>query len=126
MPAPYQPFVPTSGKAQSFDLRAMSKELVAQDAYVNSGRISRTLARSDHMTTVLVVMNKDAEMHDHTAPGPATVTVISGSLDFTFEDIDEVIHLQDGASVIFAKNTVHRVKAVEASSFLLLIGGTEK
>lgn len=122
MPSPYQPIVLGSGNAQSFDLVAMARELMNDDAFSRSGRAARTLARGDDMTAVLTVMKEGRELHEHSAPGPVTVTVVSGKIVFSFDSRDDVA-LSEGTALVFAKDFVHTVRAEEDSSFLMVIGG---
>ena len=125
MPAPYQPFDPASGKPESFDLQTLAKELMHGESFHRSGRIARTLVRADELTTVLVAMRKGGEMHEHTAPGPAIVTVLSGEVSFKFENTPD-LRLSEGSSVVFAQDEPHRVSAREDCAFLLVVGGRRK
>lgn len=123
MPAPYQPVVPTGGIVESFDLAPIVRDLMDDEAFKKSGRVARTLARCDQMTTVLTVMRKDSELHEHVAPGPATVTVISGTVQFAFEKPQRDVTLARGSIVVFANDASHRVSALEDSAILIVIGG---
>ena len=125
MPAPYQPLVLTSGNAESFDLSLMAKELMDDDLFQKSGRVARTLARGEQMTAVLTVMKKDCELHEHSSPGPVTVTVLSGNVVFSFDTSRDDVILREGSAVVFSKDAAHRVKAQEDSTFLIVIGGRE-
>ena len=123
MPAPYQPLVLTSGNAESFDLSLMATELMKDELFQKSGRVARTLARGEQMTTVLTVMKKDCELHEHATPGPVTVTVLSGNVEFSFGPPRDDVILREGCTVVFSKDAAHRVKAREDSAFLIVIGG---
>lgn len=123
MPAPYQPVVLSSGIAESFDLDAMAKELMDDAVFERSGRVARTLARGDDMTAVLTVMQKGRELHEHSAPGPVTVTVLSGRLVFSFDASRDDDVLSRGSALVFSKDFAHTVKAEEDSAFLMVIGG---
>jgi len=123
MPAPYQPLVLTSGTAESFDLSVMANELMRDDLFQRSGRVARTLARGEQMTTVLTVMKKSCELHEHATPGPVTVTVLSGNVVFSFEAPRKDLPVRQGCTVVCSKDAGHRVKALEDSSFLIVIGG---
>jgi len=123
MSAPYQPVDPSSETVASFALTAMAQELMADEVFERSGRVARTLARSDDMTAVLTVMKKDCEMHEHAAPGPVTVTVLSGNVTFTFDGRHDDVPLSEGGSVVFSKDAAHSVRAREDSAFLIVIGG---
>lgn len=126
MPAPYQPFDLVSAPVESFDLSLMANELMNDDLFEKSGRVARTLARGEQMTAVLTVMKKNCELHEHSSPGPVTVTVLSGNLLFSFEASHDSFILPQGSAVIFSKYASHRVKAQEDSSFLIVIGGRKE
>ncbi|HEX9726697.1 MAG TPA: cupin domain-containing protein [Vicinamibacteria bacterium] len=123
MPAPYQPVDLASASAEAFDLSLMAKELKNDDLFLKSGRVARTLARGEQMTAVLTVMKKDCELHEHATPGPATVTVLSGNVEFSFDPPRDHVILHEGCTVVFSKDAAHRVKAQEDSAFLIVIGG---
>jgi quercetin dioxygenase-like cupin family protein len=126
MPSPYKPFVPTAGAIGRFDFGAIARELRDDEAFEKSGRVARTLARSDELTAVLTVIAKGTELHEHTAPGPAIVTVLSGNVQLAFEGSGGEFALRQGESVVFAKDASHRVRALDDSSFLMVIGGRLK
>lgn len=123
MPAPYQPLVLTSRNLESFDLSVMATELMNDEVFHKSGRLARTLAHGEQMTAVLTVLKKHSEMHEHSSPGPVTVTVLSGNVVFSFGPPRGDVSLSAGAAVIFSKDATHRVRAEQDSALLLVIGG---
>lgn len=96
----------------------MSEEVIGR-----TGRNSLSLARSDEMTVVLLVLKDQAVLHEHKAPGPITVTTLSGHLEFSTESQEDPLYLKTGDSAVCAAHLPHRVKALEDSAFLLVIGG---
>lgn len=45
MPAPYRPFAFEAGRLEPFDLTALAKELMKDEAFHKSGRVAREATR---------------------------------------------------------------------------------
>ena len=118
---PYRPLKVNETWIESFPLPAMAEQLMAEDAFSESGRNALTLVRGDEMTVVLTVMKRGAALHEHRAPGPATVILLSGRIRISAGA--EETPLESGSAVSFTANLRHAVKAVEDSAFLIVIGG---
>lgn len=79
-----------------------------------------TLVKTDTIRVVLVTMLKDGELQEHSAPGPITVQVLQGEIDFTVGDES---HLMEAGDLIsLAPGVRHAVRGVEDGAFLLTIG----
>jgi quercetin dioxygenase-like cupin family protein len=126
MPAPYQPFAFEAGRLEPFDLTLLAKELMKDEAFQKSGRVARTLARADQLTAVLTVIRKNAEIHGHANAGPVMVTVLSGSLKFVFDESRDELPLRTGSAVVLSKDVSHRVRALEDSAFVIVVGGRDE
>lgn len=122
MPTPYQPFAFEAGRHEPFDLTLLAQELMKDEVFQKSGRVARTLARGDSMTAVLTVIRKGSELHDHATAGPVMVTVLSGSLQFVFNHSRDEIPLRASSALVFSKDVSHRVRALEDSAFLIVVG----
>ena len=120
---PFRPIELTSSTVTSFSLSAMASQLMTEDAFQQAGRDALTLARGSDLTVVLVVVKAQSELHEHTAPGPITVTALSGRLAFSTATQSEPLMLQPGDAAVCAAHLAHRVQALEDSAFLLVIGG---
>lgn len=118
---PYRPLKVDERWIEAFPLHAMAEQLMGEDAFAESGRNALSLVRGDEMTVVLTVMKEGAVLHEHRAPGPATVVVLIGRIRVMSGD--EATPLDAGSAVSFTANLLHAVKAVEDSAFLIVIGG---
>ncbi len=118
---PYRPLKANETWIESFTLHAMAEQLMGEDAFAESGRNALSLVRGDEMTVVLTVMKEGAALHEHRAPGPATVILLSGRIRIS-SGVEEA-PLEPGSAVSFTANLRHAVKAMEDSAFLIVIGG---
>lgn len=78
------------------------------------------LVKTDTIRVVLVTMLKDGELQEHSAPGPITVQVLKGAVDFSVDDESHV--MQQGDLISLAPGVRHAVRGVEDGAFLLTIG----
>ncbi len=122
---PFRPTELTDSTFTSFSLLSMANQLMSEDVVEEAGRNALSLVRGHDLTVVLMVMKDQAVLHDHTAPGPITVTVLSGHIEFSAatETETEPLRLKAGETAVCAAHLTHRVTALEASAFLLVIGG---
>lgn len=120
---PFRPIELTASTATSFSLPDMASQLMTEDAFQSTGRNSLTLVRGDDLTVVLVALKAQSALQDHTAPGPITVTALSGRLAFSTATQSEPMILQPGEAAVCAAQLTHRVDALEDSAMLLVIGG---
>ena len=120
---PFRPAEITDSTVTSFSLLSMASQLMTEDVTEKTGRNALTLARGHDLTVVLMVLKDQAVLHEHTAPGPITVTALSGHLEFSTATEPEPLTLKTGDAAVCAAHLPHSVKALEASAFLLVIGG---
>lgn len=120
---PFRPTELTASTVRSFTLPEMAHQLMTEDAFQTEGRNALTLARGNDLTVVLMVLKAQSELHEHQAPGPITVTTLSGRLTFSSATQSEPLELRTGDAAVCAAHLAHRVKALEDSAFLLVIGG---
>ena len=118
---PFRPAEITGSSVTSFSLLNMAQQLMKEDVIDHTGRNSLSLARGNDMTVVLLVLKDQAVLHEHKSPGPITVTVLTGHLEFSTES--ETLSLRTGDTAVCAAHLPHSVKALEDSAFLLVIGG---
>lgn len=120
---PFRPTELTDSTVTSFSLLNMADQLMKEDVIEKTGRNALTLARGNDLTVVLMVLKDQSVLHEHTAPGPITVTALSGHLEFSTATQSEPLMLRTGDMAVCAAHLPHRVKALEDSAFLLVIGG---
>ncbi len=101
---PYRPLNFSKSWIESFPLHAMAEQLMREDAFDESGRNALSLVRGDEMTVVLTVMKAGAALHEHRAPGPATVVLLSGRIRISAGA--EEATLESGSAVSFTANLV--------------------
>ncbi len=116
-----KPIELTGSATRNFALQAMAERLVGEEPFTKTGRTAVTLAKGDDMTAVLVVTAAGTLLGEHTAPGPVTLVVLSGSI--VFRHAEGEIPVGEGEAVAFARGVAHSVKSVDDSAFLLVIGG---
>jgi quercetin dioxygenase-like cupin family protein len=120
---PFRPTELTASTVTSFALPDMAYQLMLEEAFLHAGRNALTLARGDDLTVVLMVLKAQSELHEHKAPGPITVTALFGYLEFQAATQSEPLALQAGDAAVCGAHLAHRVKALEDSAFLLVMGG---
>ena len=118
---PFLPTETTGSNVTSFSLLELAGQLMKEDVINHSGKNSLTLARGNDLTVVLLVLKDQAVLHEHNAPGPISVTVLSGHIKFSTKP--ESFNLRTGDTTVCAAHLPHSVKAQEDSAFLLVIGG---
>jgi quercetin dioxygenase-like cupin family protein len=124
MSAPYKPFDFSTSDIHAVDLEKLARELGSGDAFQKSGRVAVTVAREARMTVVLTLLKKGAEIHEHEAPGPVTLVVISGSVSVRPESGGGSECLLDaGSSAVFAPEVRHSLIGLMDSVVLIVIGG---
>ncbi len=120
---PYQPLEITESTVASFSLLAMGHQLMQEEVFGRLGRDSLSLVRHQNLTVVLLVLDTDAVLPEHQAPGPITVTVLAGHIDFLTSEGAKTLSLKTGDTILCAAHLLHSVKAREKSIILLVIGG---
>ena len=120
---PFRPTEITDSTVASFPLLNMANQLMTEDVVEKTGRNSLSLARGNDLTVVLIVLKDQAVLHEHIAPGPITVTALSGHLEFSTATESKPLRLRTGEAAVCAAHLPHSVKALEDSAFLLVIGG---
>jgi quercetin dioxygenase-like cupin family protein len=111
------------GLLESFDLAEVT-EWVSQEAdYQQNGHNAITLVKGPVLRVVLVAMQNGAQLHRHQAPGPLTISVIKGRVNFslTSEDKSTTIEVGQGQLLVLEEPKLHEVVALEESALLLTI-----
>lgn len=111
---------PDRGDAATFDLTALAEALRGESAYTQSGKAALTLARAPELTVVLTAVRAGTTIQEHTAPASATLTVLSGTIEFTGTAAPS--RLSAGHAIVFPGGLPHAVKGIEDAAFLLVIG----
>jgi quercetin dioxygenase-like cupin family protein len=80
---------------------------------------AETLIKTATLRVVLVTMLAGGEMHQHAAPGPITIQVLSGAIRLTMDDVAQ--DLGAGQLMSLAGGVEHAVDGIEDGAFLLTI-----
>ena len=76
------------------------------------------------MRIVLIGLHENAEMKPHKTKGVLTVQVLEGKIEFTAAKQNP--QLEKGQMIALQDNTIHSVKAVKESFFLLTLAMNSK
>lgn len=126
MPAPYKPLEVGQDTAASFELLQVAEELMKDESFRQSGRVARTLVRSEQMTAVITAIDGGVEIHEHATDAPTMITVLSGDMVISAgepADKETTLDLPRGAAAVLGAKCPHRLKAKERGAFLLVMGG---
>jgi quercetin dioxygenase-like cupin family protein len=102
---------------KTFDIPSLIKKLKCEDAWRKNGKNSITLQKDSGIHIVLIALNAGIEIKAHQAPGPISVQVIEGHLEFYTEN--ETVSLPEGKLLSLGKNIRHGLKASKESVLLL-------
>ncbi len=109
---------PVSGPSLQFSLedqiRALEKELTTAPA-----RSAKTLVKEGPLRITLVAVNPGGEMRPHTAPGPISVQVLEGEIDFQVEGGSW--KLPRGTLFTLGAGVTHSVRSTRGGVFLLTV-----
>lgn len=102
-----------------FDLTATVQGLRGEPEYAANGRNGTTLVKDAEMRVVLQVLRGGAELVEHHAPGPITVQVLEGEIQFS---VGKTVHtLRPGQLLALPTRIPHSVSAAQDAAFLLTI-----
>lgn len=107
------------GAPHLFDLPGSAAALRSEAGYTGSGRSGTTLVKNSEVRVVLQALRQGADLAEHHAPGPITVQVLEGELEFTVAD--SVHTLRPGSLLVLPAGVPHAVHAVQDVVFLLTI-----
>jgi quercetin dioxygenase-like cupin family protein len=112
------------GSVEVFTLEKEIDFVQSEPEYRDKGHNALTLAKNNSLRNVLICLQKEARLHEHNAPGPFTLLVVRGKVQFTLHSADEnkeTIELDQGQLLVFGEPQKHEVVALEESAILLTI-----
>lgn len=113
-----------TGAHLTFDLAEQIAELRADDHYIQTGRIGRTLVKEGALRLTLTVLAEGAEVGTHHAVAPMTLQVLEGRLHYRVGD-DEY-EIREGALLFFGPGHAKDIRALADTALLLTITGEEE
>ena len=103
-------------------LNQIASELRREKAYATAGKNARSLVRGGGLTVVLVTLQQGRQLHEHSAPGPAILTMLQGQIAFRGPGQQPTLLVNPGQSVAFAADLPHSLEALEDTLFQVVIG----
>jgi len=111
------------GTLQTFEWHEVINWLRAETQSRQKNHNALTLVKNEALSVVMLYFQKEAQMHEHHAPGQFTLTVLEGRINFLLYLKSETIstELSQGQLLVLEEPTPHAIIALEESAFLLTI-----
>jgi quercetin dioxygenase-like cupin family protein len=103
----------------NFDLSKEIEQLHQEDAWVRTGRNSKTLVKQPDFRIVLVALQSGKKLEEHVADARISIQPLSGHV--RLQITDQVVDLPAGHLLALDRGLRHDVVAVNESTFLLTI-----
>ena len=110
-----------TGPNLTFDLTRQIEELRADDNYVRTGRVGRTLVKAGALRLVLVVMAEGTDIGTHHADTPMTLQPLEGRLRYRVGE--ERFEIGRGEVLFFGPGHARDIRALADVALLLTITG---
>lgn len=105
------------------DLPAFITQLKQESTWKESDRNAITVFKTNGLRVVLIALQKNAEMIEHTTDGHISVQVLAGNLQFSTPA--EKVIIPAGQMIALQKQIPHTVLALEETVFLLTLTTSE-
>jgi quercetin dioxygenase-like cupin family protein len=102
-----------------FDLSTEIAQLHQEEAWLRTGRNSKTLVKQPDFRIVLVTLKAGRKLEEHEADGRISIQTLSGHV--TFQLADQSVELPASHLLALDRGLRHAVEAAEESSFLLTV-----
>jgi quercetin dioxygenase-like cupin family protein len=112
---------PLTGRHLTFDLSELIADVRADENFIQTGRLGRTLVKDDALRLTLTVLAAGAEVGTHQAAEPMTLQVLEGRL--TYRVGEEHFELGKGEFLFFGPGHAQDIRALEDTALLLTITG---
>ncbi len=111
------------GLMETFELGQVISWLRDEAEYGNKGHNALTLVKNPQFSLVMICMQKGSRLHEHHAPGPLTINVLRGRIQFILEPtgLNMSVELAQEQMVTLEETRQHEVIALEESAFLLTV-----
>jgi len=97
----------------------MPKNILELIEYSQGGIVSKEVYKTDKNNVTLMCMSAGSEMSEHTSTREGIIYVLEGDGVFTLEG--EEISMKAGTSILMKENAIHSLKAIENTSFILVL-----
>ena len=102
-----------------FNLAREIEQLHQEEAWLRTGRNSKTLVKQPDFRIVLVALNAGKKLEEHEAAARISIQTLSGHV--TLQLTDQAVDLPAGHVIALDRALRHDVAAVKESVFLLTI-----
>ncbi len=97
----------------------MDKEIKKLIEYPEKGILSKDIVKNNKLDITLFCMAKGTEISDHTSTKEGFVYIIEGDGIFNLEGKD--IQMSSGVFVYMKENAIHSLKALDNTTFILVL-----
>jgi quercetin dioxygenase-like cupin family protein len=104
----------------TFDLDGIERELRVDGAYERNGHSARTLARTQDLRVVFMVLKDGGTIAEHHADETTSIHALSGQVRLKLPD--RTVELRGGQVLVLGFGLPHDVEAMEDSSLVLTLG----
>ena len=112
---------PLAGEYLAFGMDDHIAELRQDDSYKRSGRVGRTLVKTDPLRITLTVIADGVEIGTHQAETPTTLQVLQGRLHYLVDGQER--DLNQGELLFFGPGHARNITAIGDTALLLTITG---
>ena len=99
------------------NIKEFIKQVKDEEAWEKNDRNGITIFKTEHLTTVLTCLHKNAAIEDNSTDELLQVQVIEGTVRVTTDDGDT--EMNENNMVTFHPHVRHSIKALKESSLLL-------
>lgn len=110
---------PLTAPHLTFDLDEAIRELRQDEAYLRSGRVGRTLAKSGPLRITLVVLARGIDVGTHHAESPMTLQPLEGRLRYLVKEKE--LEIRQGELLFFGPGHAREIRALEDTALLLTL-----
>jgi quercetin dioxygenase-like cupin family protein len=102
-----------------FNLEREIAQLHEEEAWLRTGRNSKTLVKQPDLRIVLMAMKKGGRLEKHSADARTSIHTIQGHVKLQLPE--QTVDLPDGHLLVLDRALVHDLEALEESAILLTI-----
>jgi len=115
---------PLHAPLQSFDVGREVERLRGEPEWREGRRNAITLRKGEGFSVVLLVLREGDRLAEHSAPGPISVAVREGRINFT--TADEAVEAGTHSLITCEAGVVHAVEALEDAVCVVSIAGSDR
>lgn len=102
-----------------FNLEKEIAQLHEEEAWLRTGRNSKTLVKQPDFRIVLIALQKGGHLEEHSADARSSIHTLSGHVKLQL--LEQTVDLPDGHLLVLERALEHDVEALEESAILLTI-----